>query len=177
MRLFKRRAGRHIDKPVWRNVKRMFRFVVWPALTAILLMWVFRAFVVAQYVVDCPQPPSGLMRGDRVLVDRRAYGWRTPAGSVFGHHTAGKKEPRRGDLVIYIDQSGKPQAGRIDFMPGDTLKRLTVGMVPPDTYGANGTLFTYESIVGKVFAVSYSADGSEPFYRCLRSGRFFIGVE
>ena len=72
MRLIRRRAGRHVAPPWLRNARRALRRILWPAIIAVGLMWTVRTFVIGHYAVTTYG--DGLETGDRILVDRRAYG-------------------------------------------------------------------------------------------------------
>lgn len=112
------------------SLKRILRTYVAPLLAALLLLLAVRSLLVAQYAV----PASGagdraLLPGDRVLVDRTAYGIRRPFAKLWGYGRWGYRCPEGGDLAVFnapLDRT-RPLADREVCMarclalPGDTL--------------------------------------------------------
>ncbi|HVZ20054.1 MAG TPA: signal peptidase I [Vicinamibacterales bacterium] len=82
-----------------------------------------RSSVAATYRVVGPSMLPTLEMGDRVLVDRTAYGLRLP----FAKHLLSPKTPARGDLVVFsitgLPGTSGPQAvvKRVIGLPGDTV--------------------------------------------------------
>ncbi|HVZ71344.1 MAG TPA: signal peptidase I [Polyangia bacterium] len=83
-----------------------------------------RSSVIASYRVVGPSMLPTLEMGDRVLVDRTAYGLRLP----FARHPIGAKVPARGDLVVFTMSNGVPGGTgpqavvkRVVGVPGDTV--------------------------------------------------------
>jgi len=153
-------------KPIgWRGVRVALCDIVLPAVVAVVLMVVVRAFVVTQYAVKSNHPAYGLIAGDRILVLRTAY--------AFGRH------PMRGDIVAY-HQEGEPQRiviGRITALPSDTVSQPIAARLLPDMYLIDGQMLHRNHIVGRVEGVTYSIDSAAPFYRCLRRDRFFRSID
>jgi signal peptidase I len=98
------------------------------------LMLMFRSAV-----ADWMQVPTGSMNptiveGDRILVDKAAYGLRVPFTSVRLTHGS---DPQRGDIVIFPSpKDGMTLVKRVVGLPGDTIalqgERLTINGAPLD---------------------------------------------
>ena len=67
-------------------------------LTALLLAVVARCLFVTQYRVT-DTDGDALRAGDRVLVNRMAYGWRVPGERWWGYCRVGSGQPARGEYV------------------------------------------------------------------------------
>ncbi len=96
-------------------------------LTALLLVVLVRGLFVTQYRV-ADSDGGDLLAGDRVLVNRMAYGWRIPGAPWWGYTRLGSGQPSRGDYVAVYDSfsdgsdSGQPvRVTRVRALPGDTL--------------------------------------------------------
>ena len=76
--------------------RRVFKVVAAVGLAALLAVG-FRSSVLEVYRVTSVSMLPTLNVGDRLLVDKLAYGLNLP---FFGHHI-GAKLPRRGDLVVF----------------------------------------------------------------------------
>ncbi|HEX7917260.1 signal peptidase I [Rudaea sp.] len=98
------------------------------------LMLMFRSAV-----ADWMQVPTGSMNptiveGDRILVDKAAYGLRVPFTNVRLTHGG---DPQRGDIVIFPSpKDGMTLVKRVVGLPGDTIamhgERLTINGKPLD---------------------------------------------
>ena len=105
------------------------------------LMLVFRSAV-----ADWMQVPSGsmnptLIEGDRILVDKAAYGWRVPFTTL--RLTRGA-DPQRGDIVIFPSpEDGITLIKRVIGIPGDIIEmrgeRLLINGAAIDYAAANAT--------------------------------------
>ena len=74
----KRYIGK-VKKPLhWRGRRHFLRNVVLPSVTAVLLLLAVRTLLLTQFSLSDNLPASGLLEGDRILVDRTAYGVRNP---------------------------------------------------------------------------------------------------
>jgi len=98
------------------------------------LMLVFRSAVADWMVVPSGSMNPTIVEGDRIVVDKAAYGWRLPFTTV--RMTDGEA-PRRGDIVIFDSpEDGTTLVKRIVGVPGDTIEmrheRLRVNGVPQD---------------------------------------------
>jgi len=98
------------------------------------LMLVFRsAFADWMYVPSGSMNPT-IVEGDRVLIDKAAYGWRVPFTTLRLTHGA---DPQRGDIVIFPSpEDGTVLIKRVVGIPGDTVQmldeRLTINGAPLD---------------------------------------------
>ncbi len=92
---------------------------------------------------SCTIPSTGmentLYRGDRVIVNRWSYGYRTPLASIFGYHRWAEAPVRRNDIVLFnrpsaqqtLQDGGDIFINRCVGLPGDTL-RLTDELILTD---------------------------------------------
>jgi signal peptidase I len=89
----------------------------------VLLAFVTRTSLVATYRVVGPSMLPTLEIGDRLLVNRLAYGVKLPFAKTY----LGKKVPRRGDLVVFSGDTGTGTGGprtlvkRVIGVPGDLI--------------------------------------------------------
>jgi signal peptidase I len=143
-----------------------------------------RGSVVNLYWVSGHSMQPALMEGDRIVVNRLAYGLRAPLG---GRLLATWAAPRRGDVVVLVSPaSGKLCVKRVAGVPGDAVAVRDRSLrVPPGHcfllgdnrdysvdsrwYGCVG----HERIIGCVVGVVLSLDPAHPFLprwsRCCRS--------
>lgn len=124
----------------WRQAWREWRgFVIFFG-----LMLVFRSAVADYMYVPSGSMNPTLLDGDRIMVDKRAFGWRLPLTLV--RLTAGE-DPRRGDIVVFESpKNGVTLVKRVIGLPGDTVAmvddRLTINgqavdySAAPDGVGA-----------------------------------------
>ena len=105
----KRYIGK-IRKPLhWKGRKAFLRFAVLPALLAVALLLAVRMMVVTQYEMPYNRYDLDLLQGDRLAVNRLAYGWTTPLPRLFGEHHVGECLPKKGDLVAFASPAGNDQ--------------------------------------------------------------------
>lgn len=98
-------------------------------LTALLLMFVFRAWVFTIYTISDATHSSRLMAGDRVVVNRWSYGLRTGGSCFFSYSRLFPSPIGRGDLIAFNipDASHSNLAtlpvavGIVKAIPGDTI--------------------------------------------------------
>jgi signal peptidase I len=89
----------------------------------VVLAFVTRTSLVATYRVIGPSMLPTLEIGDRLLVNRLAYGLRLPFAKTY----LGKKPPKRGDLVVFGGEAGTGPGGsgtlvkRVIGLPGDLI--------------------------------------------------------
>ena len=85
-----------------------------------VLMMVFRSAVADWMVVPSGSMNPTIIEGDRILVDKAAYGLRIPFTSV--RLTEGS-DPQRGDIVIFPSpEDGITLVKRVVGLPGDTIE-------------------------------------------------------
>lgn len=82
------------------------------------------------FTVPRPCADSLLLQGDRVLVDRWAYGYRLPGSNLWGYHRLGGGVPKAGEWVVFnhplVQRGALPDTSRLCFgrvlaCPGDTV--------------------------------------------------------
>jgi signal peptidase I len=104
-----------------------------------LLIFLALMFVFRSAVADWMYVPSGSMNptiveGDRILVDKAAYGWRIPFTTV---RLTDGDDPQRGDIVIFPSpEDGDTLVKRVAGVPDDVVEmrdeRLFVNGVAVD---------------------------------------------
>jgi signal peptidase I len=98
------------------------------------LMMVFRSAVADWMYVPSGSMNPTIVEGDRILVDKAAYGLRLPFTTI--RLTRGE-DPRRGDIVIFPSpEDGTTLVKRVIGLPGDTIEmrdeQLLINGVPVD---------------------------------------------
>ena len=111
------------------------------------LMLVFRSAVADWMYVPSGSMNPTIVEGDRILVNKAAYGWRVPFTTVRLTHGA---DPERGDIVIFASpEDGETLVKRVVGLPGDTVAMRNEELV------INGDAVDYEN-------TSASADAELP---------------
>ncbi len=196
----KRYIGR-IKKPLrWRGGSHFARYVLAPAIVAVIVMSLVRAFWFGHYALPYAAPGSTLQSGDRIVVNLAAYGFSTPLPFIFGEHRIANADPERGDLVVFYsaDTLATIHTGRVEALPGDTIRLETDnhaavdaaqtlsdslnvlgrmpsrGILPERTYLVDGEIVGHRALIGRVVLITYSVDNARPFLSSLRAGRFFV---
>ena len=108
---------------------RVLRLYIIPCAVALLLLLAIRCLLVAQFVLTEERADGQLLRGDRILVLRTAYGLRFPGERLFGYRRIGRPDAAAGDLIAFYSpasaaqpESSRPVAfGTVAAVPGDTL--------------------------------------------------------
>ena len=96
--------------------------------TAILIAWLTGFLLIFQTLLNNDIPEMGLQKGDRILVNRCAYGMRSLI-ELFHDYNSPKQLPQKGDLIAFYDPlstiksiSSRPvNIGRCTALPGDTV--------------------------------------------------------
>lgn len=123
------------------------RLILWTCAVG-LTVALARALWVTLYVVPqaCMQPY--LLAGDRLLVNRWAYGLRTPFISWQGYRRYGTRRPAKGEWVVFNMPVGgnRPDTavlcvGRVAGCPGDTVWMGPAGRVGTSRSYANGCIW------------------------------------
>lgn len=115
-----------------------FRAVKWiraeafPLLVTLLLVTAARSSLADHYYVPSGSMEYTLMPGDRVIVDKTAYGLRIPLTKI---DLVGSREPARGDIAVFDSPiDGKRLIKRIVAVGGDHVSlasgKLTINGEP-----------------------------------------------
>ena len=193
MVIIKRYIGK-MRKPLhWKGRKAFVRFAILPALVAVSLLLAVRLMVVTQYEMPYNRFDLDLLAGDRLVVNRLAYGWKTPLPQWFGAHWLGKRLPKRGDVVVFACpwEGNQVLVERVEALPGDTIElpgsaapNLSTEAAPTRRYVITSEycrLGAYvvprACIIGRVFGITYSVNPEAPFYRCFRRERFLLKTD
>jgi signal peptidase I len=121
-------------------LQRFFRFAGENRgfLAFILLMLVFRSAAADWMVVPSGSMNPTIVEGDRILVNKAAYGWRVPFTTV--HITRGA-DPQRGDIATFTSPAdGKNLVKRVIGVPGDIIE------MRDDRLFVNGTALNYRPV-------------------------------
>ncbi len=173
----KRYIGRFKKPPGWRGTRHFMRYVVLPAAVAVFLMLLVHEMWLTQVSVTSPQKALKLESGDRLLVNRAAYGLRLPFGLGGRQKRFFSRMPERGDLIAYHQHDGRLVLGRVEALPGDTVDRPQRGIVPEGGIVVEQNLVDEAQIFGHVVCITFSVNPDRPFYKCLRGDRFFSRIE
>lgn len=104
---------------VVRREKSRLRTDAVQILLLIALMLTVRSSLADHYYVPTGSMEYSLMPGDRVVVDKRAYGFRIPLTTI---DIAGDTSPQRGDIAVFDSPSdGTRLIKRIAAVGGDTV--------------------------------------------------------
>ncbi len=173
----RRYIGRYFRKPpFWKGWRHFLRLVLFPAVVAVVLMLAVRALLLTQYSLAADSASAELLAGDRVLVNRVAYGFRVPLSQIFGERVWGGAIPDTGDLVA-ARAPGGVVIDRVTALPGDTVRFPREGILPAGVFRVGNVLVNRWQIVGRVEFVTFSVCPDVPFYKSLRADRFFISVK
>jgi signal peptidase I len=86
----------------------------------LVLMLVFRSAVADWMYVPSGSMNPTIVEGDRILVDKAAYGWRIPFTTV---RLTNGSDPQRGDIAIFPSpEDGMVLVKRVIGLPGDTIE-------------------------------------------------------
>ena len=102
--------------------KIRFRSEIVQLLLLIALMTFVRSSLADHYYVPTGSMEYSLMPGDRVVVDKRAYGWRIPLTTI---DIVGGIGPERGDVVVFDSPTdGVRLIKRIAAVGGDSVSLI-----------------------------------------------------
>ncbi|HIJ65105.1 MAG TPA: signal peptidase I [Candidatus Hydrogenedentes bacterium] len=94
------------------------RLALWGIPALLVVYEALRTQVVVSWRVSGAAAGGSLRKGDRVLINRLAFGLRVPfarRGTIL------RRAPCRGDVVAYRLGAGAPAIGRVIGLPGDVL--------------------------------------------------------
>lgn len=101
--------------------KNKLREYIEALLTAVLIAFVIRSFVIEPFKIPSSSMVPTLMIGDHIFVNKFIYGLRPP---FTKKHFFQYKTPERGEVVVFIypDDESKDFIKRIVGLPGDKIK-------------------------------------------------------
>lgn len=150
---------------------------------AFTTMLLFRALVFTIYTVPGSQLEPQFKTGDRVLVNRWAYGLRTGGGGLFPYGRLWCQPVNKGDWVAFDDSLGNVLVGCCMALPGDTIRWNERTVIVPakadcarhDYYfmGVLG-LVREEQIIGRVSCVVYNHTPGFAFWHGYDGRRFLL---
>ena len=99
--------------------RRAFKQHIAPLLVLVLLITSFRSAIADWNIVPSGSMNPTILEGDRIFVNKLAFGLRVPYTSIELAHWA---EPQRGDVVVfYSPQDGTRMVKRVVGLPGETI--------------------------------------------------------
>lgn len=102
-------------------------------LGAILVVLLVRYIAFTSVLIPDNGMANSLIRGDRVLVNRWSYGWRTPMIPLLGYHCIGHKKIERKDIVLFNSPiSNKTSLRKEQIVDGQLFINRCYGL-PGDT--------------------------------------------
>ena len=117
-------------KRLWRGSRGTLLFLA--------LMLVFRSACADWMVVPSGSMNPTVIEGDRVFVDKRAYGWRVP---FTLRRMLAVGDPQRGDVVVLESpENGITLLKRVVGLPGDTIELRDEALV------VNGVVARYREM-------------------------------
>lgn len=143
---------------------RILRELVFVALLAITL-FAARSSLADHYVVPTSSMEYTLMPGDRVLVNKLAYGFRTP---FLGWKITDGTRPARGEVVVFDSpETGKRLIKRIVAIGGDTVEVRDSHLVLNGRSTAIPGKGSVERIGEREVELNLSAGGGRDYHRTI----------
>jgi len=106
------------------RLRRWFKQHIAPLLLVVLLVTSFRSAIADWNIVPSGSMNPTIVEGDRIFVNKLAFGLRVPFTSMELAHWA---EPQRGDVIVfYSPQDGVRMVKRVVALPGETIS-ITAG--------------------------------------------------
>ena len=145
-----------------------------------IVLLVVRGLFLTQVSVAGGTTHPMLIDGDRVLVNRTAYGLRLPF--TFGEqqqHLA-PASPQKGEwcVIELPNQPGVYALERIAAVEGEYVKiegsQETTKRLEKGTYATEKYIIQHQHLVGRPICTTYSIDRQRSFVKGLRTDRFFI---
>ena len=186
----KRYIGK-IRKPLhWKGRKAFLRFAVLPALLAVALLLAVRMMVVTQYEMPYNRYDLDLLQGDRLAVNRLAYGWATPLPRLFRRTPRWRSACRkrvtswlspvrrattRCSLSAWWPCRAIPSWWRLLLRDGREMVRR---FVVCKGYGQFGNYIRAPALHHRPRLRHHLFRGPQaPFYRCFRRERFLLKTD
>lgn len=150
----KKRAGKPM--PDWTEYGYSF-------FPIILVVFVLRSFVAEPFQIPSSSMRPGLVVGDFILVNKFAYGVRTP---ILNNVLIPVGSPQHGDVMVFNfpENPSINYIKRVIGLPGDTIsyqgKRLTVNGKPVKTDAAGEHLYfeqSVEPVINRQFTETFGA--------------------
>lgn len=171
----KRYIGKFRKPLHWQGWKPFLRRVLLPALLAVSLFLFVRTSLLTQYTVVQTHSSIGILAGDRVLIDRTAYGFELPLQRAAGFPGFAPRDPVVGDMIAFRDEYGRMRIGCVLAVPEEQLRHEdNPDMLPYRKFLTTGGYAFSGQIVGRVICVSYSVDPDKLLG--IRSERFFLSL-
>ena len=147
----------------------------------VLLLFIRGFFFTQMSVAEGTLHPI-LIGGDRILVNRTAYGLRLPFAFGESKRHLASTPPKKGEwcIIELPNQPGEYALERITAVEGefvkiegsnDAAKRLEKG-----TYATEKYIIQHQHLVGRPICTTYSIDRQRSFVKGLRTDRFFISL-
>ena len=137
------------------RLRRWFRQHIAPLLLLILIITSFRSAIADWNVVPSGSMNPTIVEGDRIFVNKLAFGLRVPYTSL---HLAQWSEPRRGDVIVFHSPAdGTRMVKRVVGLPGETVAMVdnvlyidgqpaNIALAPGGVTG--GQIFASERLTG-----------------------------
>jgi signal peptidase I len=131
------------------RLRRWFKQHIAPLLIILLLVTSFRSAIADWNIVPSGSMNPTIVEGDRIFVNKLAFGLRVPYTSMELAHWA---EPQRGDVIVfYSPQDGVRMVKRVVGLPGETVSMVN-NLVYVNGKPANLSLATPGMASGRIFA-------------------------
>src|SRR5262249_31616827 len=110
------------NKPNLRKIGRVWRMRLQPIVLMILLVTSFRSAIADWNDVPTGSMKPSILEGDRILVNKLAYGLKIPFTNLHLLHWSA---PQRGEIVVFNSPiDGTKLVKRVVGLPGDVLQML-----------------------------------------------------
>src|SRR5439155_26929888 len=124
--------------------RAFLRDQVKPAVILIIVMCSFRSAIADWNIVPSGSMNPSILEGDRIFVNKLAFGLRVPFTSWEVAHWS---TPSRGDVVVfYSPADGERLVKRVVGLPGDTIAMTNNALL------INGTPAQYQMVGGTIGA-------------------------
>lgn len=82
-------------------MKKNFYFWMKALLLSVVIVLLIKVFIFTSCTIPSSGMENSLYSGDRIIVNKWSYGFRTPLTSLFSYHRWGNGSPERNDIVIF----------------------------------------------------------------------------